>query len=66
MKVNFTIHSEPCSKGRPRFNTNTGKAFTDSKTRMFENFVALSYGNNPSFEDKYICIKIRFYFKENN
>lgn len=63
MKVEFTIHSEPTSKSRPRFNTYTGKAFTDNKTRMFEDFVSLSYGNNPSFEDKYINIDMKFYFK---
>ena len=63
MKVNFTIHSEPITKARPRMNTNTGKAYTPSKTRMFEDFVALSYGNRHYFDDEYIRIRLKFKFK---
>ena len=36
MRVDFTIPSAPVPKSRPRFNTNTGRAFTDDKTRIFE------------------------------
>lgn len=63
MKVSFKIHSEPVSKARPRMNTRTGKAYTPSKTRMFEDFIALSYGNRHYFGDSYIRIRIKFKFK---
>lgn len=63
MKVNFTIHSEPITKARPRMNIRTGKAYTPSKTRMFENFVSLSYGNRHYFDDEYIRVRLKFKFK---
>ena len=56
MKVNFTIPSAPVPKSRPRFNTNTGRAFTDDKTRIFENIVSLAYGARHYFDDNYIRI----------
>lgn len=62
MRVEFTIWSEPQSKQRPRLGKG-GCVYTPQKTRMFENFVALSYGSNPSFEDKYINVDMKFYFK---
>lgn len=31
MRVDFTIPSAPVPKSRPRFNTNTGRAFTDDR-----------------------------------
>ena len=63
MKVSFIIHSEPVAKARPRMNTKTGKAYTPSKTRMFEDFVALSYGNRYYFDDEYIRVRLKFKFK---
>lgn len=63
MRVDFTIYGEAMSKSRPRFNTTTGKVFTDNKTRVFENFCALSYGNNPSFLDRNIRVCMDFIFK---
>lgn len=63
MKVNFTIRSEPITKARPRMNTRTGKAYTPSKTRMFEDFIALSYGNRHYFDDEYIRVRLKFKFK---
>lgn len=63
MKVAFTINSEPVIKSRPRMNTSTGKAYTPTKTRMFEDFVSLSYGNRHYFEDKYIRVRLKFKFK---
>ncbi len=62
MRVDFTIPSAPVPKSRPRFNTNTGRAFTDDKTRIFENLVSLSYGTRHYFDDEYIRIRMKFKF----
>ncbi len=63
MKVDFTIPSAPVPKSRPRFNTNTGRAFTDDKTRIFENLVSLAYGARHYFDDSYIRIRMKFKFE---
>ena len=63
MKVKFTIPSAPVPKSRPRFNTNTGRAFTDDKTRIFENLVSLAYGARHYFDDSYIRIRMKFKFE---
>ena len=62
MRVDFTIHTAPVSKQRPRLGKG-GCVYTPSKTKVFENIVALSYGNRPSFDDKYIRIRIKFKFE---
>ena len=63
MKVEFTIPSSPVTKARPRFNTRTGRAFTDDKTRIFENIVSLAYGSRHYFDDNYIRVRIKFKFE---
>ena len=63
MRVDFTIPSSPVTKARPRFNTRTGRAFTDDKTRIFENIVSLAYGSRHYFDDSYITVKIKFKFE---
>lgn len=63
MKVDFTIPSAPVPKSRPRFNTNTGRAFTDDKTRIFESLVSLAYGARHYFDDSYIRIRMKFKFE---
>ena len=62
MRVDFTIHTDPVSKQRPRLGKG-GCVYTPSKTKVFENIVALSYGNRPSFDDKYIRIRLKFKFE---
>ena len=62
MRVDFTIHTAPVSKQRPRLGK-SGCVYTPSKTKVFENIVALSYGNRPSFNDKYIRIRLKFKFE---
>ena len=62
MRVDFTIHTAPVSKQRPRLGKG-GCVYTPSKTKVFENIVALSYGNSPSFDDKYIRIRLKFKFE---
>ena len=63
MRVDFTIPSAPVPKSRPRFNTNTGRAFTDDKTRIFESLVSLAYGARQYFDDNYIRIRMKFKFE---
>ena len=63
MRVDFTIPSSPVTKARPRFNTRTGRAFTDDKTRIFENIVSLAYGSRHYFDDSYIRVRIKFKFE---
>lgn len=63
MKVDLTIPSAPVPKSRPRFNKNTGRAFTDDKTRIFENIVSLAYGARHYFDDSYIRIRMKFKFE---
>lgn len=62
MRVDFTIHTAPVSKQRPRLGKG-GCVYTPSKTKVFENIVSLSYGNRPSFDDKYIRIRLKFKFE---
>ena len=62
MRVDFIIPSQPVTKARPRFNTRTGRAFTDDKTRIFENIVSLAYGSRHYFDDSYIRVRIKFKF----
>ena len=63
MRVDFTIPSAPVPKSRPRFNTNTGRAFTDDKTRIFESLVSLACGARHYFDDNYIRIRMKFKFE---
>ena len=63
MRVDFTIPSAPVPKSRPRFNTNTGRAFTDDKTRIFESLVSLAYGARHYFAVNYIRIRMKFKFE---
>ncbi len=66
MKVQFTVPGEPVGKGRPRFNTHSGRAFTPEKTVNYENLVALEYDRQvkDSFfkEGQMIKMKITAYF----
>ena len=39
--IEFTVPGEPVAKGRPRFNTKSGAAYTPKQTASFENRVAL-------------------------
>lgn len=43
-KIKFTILGNPSGKGRPRFSTQTGRAYTPKKTVMYENLVRTEYG----------------------
>lgn len=41
--VQFTVPGLPTGKGRPRFNRESGRAFTPERTVNFENLVKLEY-----------------------
>lgn len=54
MKVEFTIPGEPKGKGRPRFSTKSGSAYTPQATVSYENLVKVEYQRqlgNKRFED---------------
>lgn len=42
-KVKFTVMGEPKGKGRPRFSTQTGRAFTPKQTVNYETLVHTEY-----------------------
>lgn len=42
-EVTFFVPGEPRGKGRPRFNRSTGRAYTDSETRAYEDKIAAIY-----------------------
>lgn len=42
-EVRFVVLGEPKGKGRPRFNTRTGRAFTPDKTVNYETLVHAEY-----------------------
>ena len=49
----FVIEGEPKGKGRPRFNSNSGFAYTPENTVMYENLIKMSYRqecNEPMYE----------------
>ena len=39
-RVDFWLKGQPVPKGRPRFNTRTGRAYTPAKTKEFEHRIA--------------------------
>ncbi len=43
MQIKFTVHGEPTGKGRPRFNPNSGRAYTPQKTVNYETAVQWAY-----------------------
>ena len=43
MGLRFEVPGEPRGKGRPRFNRNTGSAYTDSETRAYEDKIVAYY-----------------------
>ena len=66
LKVSFTVPGEPVGKGRPRFNTHSGRAFTPQKTASYENLVKLEYQmqvkENPFPEKQMLKLSIKAYF----
>lgn len=48
-QYSFTVATRPVPKGRPRFNPSNGRAYTDQKTRAYEDVVAAAY-NGPTYD----------------
>lgn len=65
--ITFTIPGEPKAKGRPRFNTRTGRAYTPKNTVLYEALVKMEYYrqcNNHKFDDDaLINMEITAYFQ---
>ena len=66
MQAEFTIHGEPKGKGRPRFSTKSGTAYTPEATANYENLVKVEYlrqcGNVKFEQGKELEITITAYF----
>ena len=63
MIVKFTIEGPAKAKARPRFNRNTGRAYTPKASHEYEKAVKEAYKGNYFFDGEYISIKILFKFK---
>lgn len=64
MKVKFTVPGQPVAKGRPRFNTRTGRAYTPEKTIDYENKVRRIYKKEVNhYFDGYIRLTVIAYYK---
>ena len=63
MKVNFIVPGPCVAKPRPRFSSKTGRVYTPNTGHKYEKLVRECYGDNKSFEDKFIKIKIIFWFE---
>ncbi|EQK39778.1 endodeoxyribonuclease RusA family protein [[Clostridium] bifermentans ATCC 638] len=59
------INTIPVPKARPRMNTLTGRTYTPSKTKNFEEYIAFEYKKQGGkyFDDKPIKLKLGFGFK---
>lgn len=62
MRVEFSVPIKPVAKQRPRF-TKSGHVYTPKDTKIFENVIALSYGNRYCFDKEYIKVKVIFKFE---
>lgn len=63
MKIKFIVPGEPVAKGRPRFNTRTGRAYTPEKTLDYENKIRRIYKEKIDYMfDGAVRLTIRAYF----
>ena len=61
----FTVYGEPKPKGRVKFNTKTGVAYSDAKTVQYENLVRMTFVDKfgkPTPTENPVGIVIRAYF----
>lgn len=63
MRVSFVVEGEPVAKGRPRFNTRTGRAYTPQKTLDYEYKMRRIYKDtvNHYFEG-YVRLTVNAYY----
>ena len=62
MRVYFIVPGPAKAKERPRVGKG-GRIYTPNGTHKYEKLVRECYENNKSFEDKFIKIKIIFWFE---
>ena len=62
MRVYFIVPGPAKAKERPRVGKG-GRIYTPNGTHKYEKLVRECYGGNKSFEDKFIKIKIIFWFE---
>ena len=62
MKVKFIIPGPAQAKQRPRINKKTGRVYTPTATRKYEELVKECYGNRHFFYEECISVKITFKF----
>ena len=63
-RVAFIVPGEPKGKGRPRFNTKTGRAFTPGDTITYENWIKCCYQEQDGrFIDGPVKARIEVYYK---
>ena len=62
MRVYFIVPGPAKAKERPRVGKG-GRIYTPNGTHKYEKLVRECYGNNKSFKDKFIKIKIIFWFE---
>ena len=62
MRVYFIVPGPAKAKERPRMGRN-GRIYTPDSTHKYEKLVRECYGDNKSFGDKFIKMKIIFWFE---
>ena len=66
MEVVFEVPGEPRGKGRPRFIKQTGKAYTDSETKAYENKIVAYYrkqlGNFRWPDSAFISVQVTAHY----
>ena len=62
MRVYFIVPGPAKAKERPRVGKG-GRIYTPNGTHKYEKLVRECYGNNKSFEKKFIIMKIIFWFE---
>ena len=62
MRVYFIVPGPAKAKERPRVGKG-GRIYTPNGTHKYEKLVRECYGDNKNFEDKFIKIKIIFWFE---
>lgn len=66
MLVTFEVPGEPRGKGRPRFNKQTGKAYTDSETRAYEDKIVAYYRKQLGAfrwpENAFVSVQVTAYY----
>lgn len=64
MLKQFTVMTEPKGKDRPRFNTKTGRTYTTSKTRKYEEEIRAAYREQVDYYfEGNLRLNVKAYYK---